>query len=510
MGKQSCILQFCRDADSGSAPGTGTKEVIEIDDDGVIQESIVSSGVVCPICLKSLDQWRIDQREVHVNQCLEMDRLPPKVNRKEHLPKHKVSVEAPDKKKKPRQARKRPSLPDHKILEFGEDKVAVDGFCYQKDESIDVYLLTHFHSDHYGGMKKSWNNGHIIVATKTTADLCVHRFNISPDMFFTLEYGQTARIPGTKVDVTCLDANHCPGSGIFILEGAGKRYLHCGDFRVCSEMVHNLAAFGKFDRVYLDTTYLDPQYAFPRQQDVIESTCELIAAKSNCNQSAQRRVTDFFSSGAPSEFLVVVGTYSIGKERLAIELARRFQTKLFCNAKKAELLLQIGWKELNDVLETDPKQAPKCKVHLVAMGGNMNKDALIQYLKPYRSRYKAVVGITPTGWAYRFQETGKGFLTPAQYLQKIVPVPSKGELDKSLLGQFDSRNKKERAQSLFISKSIRVPYSEHSSFRELFYFVNLVDCNEWIPTVNLDRNEDNMRWIKLFQEYPSGLQIDDI
>ena len=80
------------------------------------------------------------------------------------------------------------------------------------------------------------------------------------------------------VSVTLIEANHCPGSCLFLFEGrqtvnAGDstfrspfvgsskvfRYLHCGDFRASPQHILHPAIKGKrVDHVYLDTTYLDP------------------------------------------------------------------------------------------------------------------------------------------------------------------------------------------------------------------------------------------------------------
>lgn len=93
-------------------------------------------------------------------------------------------------------------------------------------------------------------------------------------------------IPGTEITVTLIEANHCPGSVLFFLEGrqtvhAGDtksssyksphvgtnkvfRYLHCGDFRASPQHVLHPAVKGKrIDIVYLDTTYLNPKVRFP-------------------------------------------------------------------------------------------------------------------------------------------------------------------------------------------------------------------------------------------------------
>jgi DNA cross-link repair 1A protein len=91
-----------------------------------------------------------------------------------------------------------------------------------------------------------------------------------------------------------------PGSSLFLFEGrqtvnagdsigfkspyiGGKRiwrYLHCGDFRACPQMVlHPAIAGKKIDTCYLDTTYLNPKYCFPPQPLVIDA-CATLARRS--------------------------------------------------------------------------------------------------------------------------------------------------------------------------------------------------------------------------------------
>lgn len=38
-------------------------------------------------------------------------------------------------------------------------------------------------------------------------------------------------MPGNTIRVTLFDANHCPGSVMFLIEGDGKAILYTGDIR---------------------------------------------------------------------------------------------------------------------------------------------------------------------------------------------------------------------------------------------------------------------------------------
>jgi hypothetical protein len=77
----------------------------------------------------------------------------------------------------------------------------------------------------------------------------------------------------------------CPGSALFLFKlkdksGRIKRYLHTGDFRACPRQVLHSAIVQPqnpaIDILYLDTTYLNPQYCFPAQEQVVNAVIKLI------------------------------------------------------------------------------------------------------------------------------------------------------------------------------------------------------------------------------------------
>lgn len=61
------------------------------------------------------------------------------------------------------------------------------------------------------------------------------------------------------VQVTLIDANHCPGAVQLLFElPDGSKYIHCGDMRYCRQMQDNphLARFRGANAVFLDTTWV--------------------------------------------------------------------------------------------------------------------------------------------------------------------------------------------------------------------------------------------------------------
>lgn len=137
----------------------------------------------------------------------------------------------------------------------------------------------HAHSDHYTNLSSSWKSGPI-YCSQGTANLITHMLSVDKKWVRPLPMDIPTVIPDTNgVQVTLIEANHCPGSCLFFFEGrqtvnAGDsnfpspfvgsprvfRYLHCGDFRASPRHVLHPAVKGKkIDHVYLDTTYLDPR-----------------------------------------------------------------------------------------------------------------------------------------------------------------------------------------------------------------------------------------------------------
>lgn len=181
------------------------------------------------------------------------------------------------------------SAPFYKILEGMP--IAVDAFCYGAIPHVKAYFLSHAHSDHYTQLNGTWNHGPI-YCSRTTANLIILKLGVDKKWVKALDFDQPFELPNVPgpVTVTMMDANHCPGSSVFLFEGPQTlpnaafrnskrvfRYLHCGDFRASpAHLEHPAMQRKKMDIIYLDTTYCDPKYQFPAQEQVISACAELI------------------------------------------------------------------------------------------------------------------------------------------------------------------------------------------------------------------------------------------
>lgn len=406
--------------------------------------------------------------------------------------------------------------------------ICVDAFRYGAVEGCSAYFLSHFHSDHYIGLNASWRHG-MIYCSRVTGNLVRQQLKVDPKWIVDIEWEEKFEIPGTGgVHVTMTPANHCPGSSLFMFEKAtGKkvqRFLHCGDFRASPTQVqHPLLrpqtldeTTGKLkdqsiDVCYLDTTYLNPKYGFPSQDTVITACAEkcvmlnggrlLGEAESgqsmtkylakNTNDSRERP-----SYNVKGRLLVVIGTYSIGKERICLGIARALNSKIYVPPAKQKICACLEDEELSSFLTTDPREA---QVHMQNLM-EIRAETLLDYMNKYGSHFSRVVGFRPTGWNYR---PPAGRITDNPTVNSVLYSDSwKTRFSLNDLVPARGSNKE--------SMCFSVPYSEHSSFRDLTAFCCALRIGRIVPTVNVGSSKarEKMKfWIERWdaEKKKSGL-----
>ncbi|CAN6174448.1 unnamed protein product [Urochloa humidicola] len=310
----------------------------------------------------------------------------------------------------------------------------VDAFRYLRGDCCH-WFLTHFHVDHYQGLTRSFCHGKIYCSS-ITASLVHYKIGIPWDKLHVLPLNKRISIAG--INLTCFDANHCPGSIIILFEPPnGKAVLHTGDFRFSSEMVSNpVLQSSHIHTLILDTTYCNPRYDFPSQEVVIQFVIEAIQAEAFNPKT-----------------LFLIGSYTIGKERLFMEVARLLQKKIYVGAAKLQILKHLELPQ--EIMHWFTANEAESHIHVVPMWTLASFKRMKYLSNQYAGRFDLIVAFCPTGWAF-----GKG--------KKKTP------------------GKRWQQGSII---RYEVPYSEHSSFTELQEFVKFISPEHIIPSVNNDGPE---------------------
>ncbi|KAM9320253.1 5' exonuclease Apollo [Gastrophryne carolinensis] len=211
--------------------------------------------------------------------------------------------------------------------------IAVDFWQIRRCSHIRLFFLSHMHSDHTIGLSSTWSRP--LYCSPTTAKILRFKLQVNSKWINALEVGVCHMLPlddcGMEtVSVTLIDANHCPGSVMFLFEGYFGTILYTGDFRYSSLMLKHPPLKNKeIDFLYLDNTNCDPECRVPSRQEATKQIVEIIETH--------------------PEHDILIGLYSIGKESLLVHLAKTFSTWIVVSPQRMELLNLL---EIEDVFTT--------------------------------------------------------------------------------------------------------------------------------------------------------------
>ncbi|OCT71266.1 hypothetical protein XELAEV_18034244mg [Xenopus laevis] len=325
---------------------------------------------------------------------------------------------------------------------------AVDAFQYGQIEGCSAYFLTHFHSDHYGGLTKKFRFP--IYCSKITGNLVQNKLRVESEFINTLPMNTECVVNGIRV--VLLEANHCPGAVLLLFRlPNGTSVLHTGDFRADRSMESYPALIGqRVHTLYLDTTYCSPEYTFPPQQETIQFAVNI----------AFEMVTLY------PRTLVVCGTYSVGKEKVFLAIADVLGCKVCMSQDKYKTMQCLESEDIRSLVTTDWHSTA---LHVLPMM-QVNFKGLNVHLGKFPGKYDRVLAFKPTGWTY----------SDSSVLVADIKPEIRGKV--TVYG---------------------IPYSEHSSYSELKRFVQWLKPQKIIPTVNVGNYNSRSAMEKYFREWLS-------
>ncbi|KAK5454167.1 hypothetical protein LTS15_006167 [Exophiala xenobiotica] len=178
----------------------------------------------------------------------------------------------------------------------------------------EAYFLSHVHSDHLLGLESV--KMPFVYCSPTTKQILLKlekypsRINFAKGILESrrLHYRRLHKIlrtlplntatrlelsPKCSINVTLIDANHCPGAVMFLVEGDGKAILYTGDVRAEPWWVNSIVqdpvllpyacGLKSLDCIYLDTTFAsheEPYREFPAKAEGLK---ELLEKVSQCS-----------------------------------------------------------------------------------------------------------------------------------------------------------------------------------------------------------------------------------
>eukprot|EP00730_Choanoeca_flexa_P006137 TRINITY_DN12092_c0_g1_i2.p1 TRINITY_DN12092_c0_g1~~TRINITY_DN12092_c0_g1_i2.p1 ORF type:complete len:1489 (+),score=272.53 TRINITY_DN12092_c0_g1_i2:30-4496(+) len=381
----------------------------------------------------------------------------------------------------------------------------------KKVKHATVFFLSHYHADHYGGLNEKWAAGPI-YCSPATAKLVVEFLEVDPKYVHELEFNRTYSIEDVKV--TLMDANHCPGAAMLLFavplpEGV-VHHLHTGDCRFTPRMLEHPSLQGKhIDNLFLDTTYANTKYVFPAQGDTVEFIARTIAHEFEENKGRT---------------LVLVATYSIGKEKILLRTHELTGCKIEVTERKYRMLRHCNLGvELDDIFTTEHLAS---SIRIVgwhelgqmAQGGWTflpDYPRLHDMLDHYAPRFDKIMAFYPTGWTYTIAQAVKKRAQTAtaenaggdgtfkmdedEDVEASEDAPASnllapaGNVDDARTADHPSsvetNHLSARPAIMHASETknkvtvYTVPYSEHSNFNELRAFVGGICPTNVIPTV---------------------------
>lgn len=296
--------------------------------------------------------------------------------------------------------KKKPIAPKYKIIEGS--LFAVDAFRYGEISHVEHYFLSHFHADHYIGLRKKFS--HTIYLSEITAKLVRAFIGVSEEYLTIVHVNVPFYI--NDVRIIPLNANHCPGALLFLFQFPdGRNILHTGDFRANDDMIVKLREFDclSLDIIYLDTTYLHTRKMIPSQEASISFLLE--------------NVEKYLEANIGEKYLILVGAYLIGKEKIWMAIVEKFNFKVYLEKERLKAFKEIctcSQEFFNFYKKHVTLNEEEADVRVVSMLQIFYPN-LRDFLREHQDSFNTILGVVATGWENQKYSSGKISILSVQY-----------------------------------------------------------------------------------------------
>ncbi|CAA2981385.1 5 exonuclease Apollo [Olea europaea subsp. europaea] len=305
-----------------------------------------------------------------------------------------------------------------------------------------VYFLTHLHADHTVGLSSTWRRG-LLYCSRDTAKLFPTKFpDFNLSLIRVVEIGCWHSLSlvspnsgsATTVYVMAIDANHCPGSLMYLFRGEFGCMLYTGDFRwekssntveVGRTMLLNALKNEKLDILYLDNTYCNPRFSFPSRE------------------VAAREIVDIIN--AHPEHDIIIGIDSLGKEDLLLYISRTLNIKIWVWPERLQVMHLLGFPDIftTKTALTRVRAVPRYSFSVETL-------ECLNTLRP-------TIGIRPSGLPW-----------------SMKAVKANENVFGSSRSQTHEPNRDLRSAERSHEYIYTVPYSDHLCFAEIQEFIELL------------------------------------
>lgn len=148
-----------------------------------------------------------------------------------------------------------------------------------------VYILSHCHTDHMDGLCPGWDRGELYCSELIAGLLAsVHGIEGAKGMPFDTPFLITEHVTNQSYTVTLIDAGHCPGSAIVVLDDPvrGCATINTGDFRFYPGLSTHLTiqrVRGNVRTLFIDGSWADPSFPnLPTKQESCDALCRFDVA----------------------------------------------------------------------------------------------------------------------------------------------------------------------------------------------------------------------------------------